>query len=103
MRSRRVVDLLVSLVDKSLLVYEPQPGGPGRYRLLETTRQYAREKLQQSGKEDAIRGRHLAFFLRLAEATDPHLAGPEQRTWLNRLEVDRDNLRTALDYSIKLG
>ncbi len=98
LRSRRVVDLLVGLVDKSLLLYEPQPSGPGRYRLLETTRQFAREKLRAVGQEKAAQRRHLEYFLTLAEEAAPHLsAGAKQGDRLRQFEIEHDNLRAALN------
>jgi predicted ATPase/class 3 adenylate cyclase/Tfp pilus assembly protein PilF len=89
------LDLLVSLVDKSLVVFE-EPAGVGRYRLLETVRQYAAEKLSQDASAAGIGDRHVTFFLELAEAALPHLAGPDAAVWLDRLEMEQDNLRGAL-------
>jgi len=93
-----VLDLLTSLVDKSLAVYDDQ-SGEGRYRLLETVRQYARDRLLEAGEVEAVRSRHLGFFLRMAEETEPELYGPEQAAWLERLEREHDNLRAALAWS----
>src|SRR5713226_5481995 len=90
-----VLDLLTSLVEKSLVLYEER-GGEGRYRLLETVRQYARDRLLEAGEAEAVRGRHLGFVLRLAEEAEPKLSGPEQVVWLDRLEAEHDNLRAAL-------
>ena len=92
-------DLLTSLADKSLVVVE-QNHGHSRYRLLETVRQYAREKLLERGGGVAVRERHLHYFLALAEATAPKLLGAEQAEWLNRLEEEHDNLRAALEWSL---
>ena len=74
----QVLDLLSHLVDKNLAVYEEGEHGQGRYRLLETVRQYAREKLMESGAGAVRRDRHRDSFLGLAEETAPHLVGPEQ-------------------------
>jgi predicted ATPase/DNA-binding SARP family transcriptional activator len=93
-----VLDLLTSLVDKSLAVYDDQ-SGEGRYRLLETVRQYARDRLLEAGEVEAVRSRHLGFFLRMAEETEPELYGPEQAAWLERLGREHDNLRAALVWS----
>jgi predicted ATPase len=68
--SDKVLDLLTALVDASLVVYEEQPDGTGRYRLLETTRQYAREKLKETGEEAEIQKRHLHHFLWTEEPAD---------------------------------
>ncbi len=97
-----VLNLLVALVDKSLVLLEDvedQVGEVTRYHLLETVRQYAWENLLVSGEAAALRDRHLAWYLRLAEQTEPLLLGGKQRLWMDRLEVERDNLRTALGWS----
>ncbi len=94
----QVLDLLASLVDKSLVVYT-QAEGQARYHLLETVRQYAWERLREAGQEAVVQKRHLDFFLSLAEQTEPKLHGPEQTRWLDRLEAEHDNLRTALAWS----
>jgi predicted ATPase/class 3 adenylate cyclase len=92
-----ILDLLTSLLDKSLVAFEARPGEvEGRYRLLETIRQYARERLAATGVAAGVQGRHLAYFLALAEQVEPHLTGPEQVVWLARLEDEHDNLRSAL-------
>ena len=95
-----VLDLLTHLVDKSLVVLDEQAVEP-RYRLLETIRQYAREKLLESDETNAIRDRHLAHFLKLAEDAEPHLSGPAQATWFARLERDYANLRAAQEWSLQ--
>src|SRR5262249_29161450 len=88
-----VLGLLASLVDKSLVVYEADSrNGRGRYRLLETVGQYAREKLGEQGEEEALRRRHRDYFLSLAEETEPKLYSPEQGEWFARLEMEHDNL-----------
>src|SRR5438034_1186021 len=79
------------LVDKSLVLAEEQEG-EGRYRLLETIRQYARDRLLESGEAAAaVRDRHLGYFLDLAETAEPALHGPEDNRWLARLEIELDN------------
>ncbi len=93
-----VLDTVARLVDKSLLVAEEMPGDV-RYRMLETIRAYSREKLVAAGEEAAVRGRHLQWHLALAEEAEPYVRGPEQVTWLDRLELDHDDLRAALDWS----
>ena len=93
-----ILDLLTSLSDKSLVAAELQ-GGHSRYRLLETMRQYARERLLESGGGEAVRERHREYFLALAEEAEPNLKGAEQAEWLQRLEAEHDNLRLALDWS----
>ncbi len=94
--SAEVLDLLMGQVDKSLVVYEEQAGGTARYRLLETMRQYARDRLEESGEAETVRGRHAAWFLALAEEAEKEARGPEEAAWLRRLEAEHDNLRSSL-------
>jgi predicted ATPase/DNA-binding CsgD family transcriptional regulator len=90
-----VLGLLTALVDKSLVVAELQPA-TGRYRLLETLRAYALERLAVSGEAAMFERRHAAHVLALAEEAEPHLWGEEQVAWFARLEAERDNMRAAL-------
>ncbi|HMD47059.1 MAG TPA: adenylate/guanylate cyclase domain-containing protein [Acidimicrobiales bacterium] len=92
-----VVDLVTSLVDKSL-VQADTTGETARYRLLETVRQYAAGLLAQSGGAPDTRRRHAAAFLALVDEAAPELAGPAQATWLGRLDTEHDNLRAAFDH-----
>ena len=91
--------LLASLADKSLLRRLPS----GRYELHELLRRYGAERLREAGEETSLRRRHLSYFVTLAERAQPELERPEQEAWLRRLEVDHDNLRAALDWSIRGG
>ncbi len=93
-----VLDLLLRLVDKSLVVAEER-NGEVRYRLLEMIRQYGRDRLLESGEIDVVRRRHRDWYLELAEQADRLLHGPEQVVWLERVETDHDNLRAALEWS----
>ncbi len=93
-----VLDLMSSLIDKSLVTFE-QSERLSRYRLLETVRQYARERLVESGGAEAIRARHRDYFVALAEEADDKLLGAEQADSLRRLEDEHDNLRLALEWS----
>lgn len=95
---RDVLNLLTSLVDKSLILFEQQDFTVGRYRLLEMVRQYAAERLQAGGEAEQVRTRHRNWFLDLAEAAEPHLQGTEQASWLQQLETEHDNLRVALAF-----
>ncbi len=97
-----VLDLLTHLVDKSLVAVEEQ-AEEGRYRLPETIRQYARDRLFESGEAAPVRDRHLDFFLRFAEEAEPKLRSAEQLEWLNRVKIEHDNLRTALAWSLESG
>jgi predicted ATPase/class 3 adenylate cyclase len=87
-----VLNPLTQLVEKSLVTLDPSGE---RYRLLDTVRQYAQERLQQSGDETQARTRHLQFYVRLAEEARPKLRGAEQGEWLSRLDAERENLLTA--------
>lgn len=94
-----VLDILTSLANKSLVVTEREPGEDARYHLLETTRQYAREKLLESGEGEAVRGRHFDFYLGVGEAAKSKLRSAGWLLWQSRLKDDWDNFRTALDWS----
>ncbi len=96
-----VLDLLGGLVDKSLVVAGASTSGAVRYRMLEPIRQYAREKVEQSGEAELVRDRHAESFLALAQEAE--LDGPEQRLWVERLEVEHDNLREALSWALERG
>jgi predicted ATPase/class 3 adenylate cyclase len=95
------VEVIGLLVDKNLIHTDTTPSG-SRYRLLETVRQYAAERLADRGDDiaRAARRAHCEVFVELAETAKPELHGPDQRQWLHRLEADVDNLRTALMYSV---
>jgi predicted ATPase/class 3 adenylate cyclase/Tfp pilus assembly protein PilF len=95
-----VLDLLTSLVDKSLVIFDERED-IGRYRMLESVQQYGEERLQESGETTGTRDRHLFYFRSLAEAAEPHLAGQDQLEWLNRLETEHDNMRAALNWGLK--
>lgn len=97
--SSQILDLLARLVDKSLVVVDKQ-GGDTRYQMLETIREYAREKLLQSGEAERIQNQHLAFFTLLAESADEQLYTEQQVFLLNQLEREHDNLRAALSWSL---
>src|SRR5947209_341989 len=96
-----VLDLLTRLVEKSLVVYEEDEQGRGRYRLLETVRQYARDRLLEAGEAVGVRSRHRDRFLALAERAEPEMFGKDQAAWLERLETEHDNLRAAWDWSME--
>jgi len=87
-----VLDLLSRLVEKSLVAIDLDTA---RYRLLDTVRQYARERLAESADADDAQLRHLDFYLALAEQARPLLVGPQQAAWLARLDAERENLLSA--------
>ncbi|HEY9366950.1 AfsR/SARP family transcriptional regulator [Streptomyces sp.] len=91
-----VLGLLARLVDRSLVVAVDGP----RYRLLESVAAYCLERLRDAGETEAVRDRHLATYLHLAETAAPALRGPAQRHWLTRLDEETPNLRTALDRAL---
>jgi tetratricopeptide (TPR) repeat protein len=98
-----VLDLLASLVQKSLVIYEEDEQGQGRYRLLETVRQYGRDRLLEASEAEGVRGRHRDWFLALAEEAEPKLHSIEWVGWLDRLEAEHDNLRAALAWCQRQG
>jgi predicted ATPase len=97
-----VLDLLTALVEKSLVAREPDSSG-SRYRMLETIRQYAAERLEESGRADAVRDRHRDHYLALVESAVPNLEGPNEVATLDLLAREHDNLRTAIARVIEQG
>ena len=97
--SFEVLDLLARLVDRSLVVPEPS-ADETRFTMLETVREYARERLVESGEADDVRRRHRDWYLALVEEAEPaFFRGPEPGYWLERLDREHDNLRAALAWS----
>ena len=100
MPRKDILGLLGRLVDKSLLIVEIGSEISGtRYHLLETIRQYAREKLLDADESELLRDQHLHFYVRLAEHTQPIFQTTRRTEWLPRLEVEHDNLRAALEWA----
>ena len=99
-----VFDGLATLVDQSLVARDRVDDPTAvRFRLLQTIRMFALDRLRHGGREDEIRRRHATAFLALAEAAAAQLPGPDQRQWLERLAVDHDNLRAAIQWCIDAG
>jgi non-specific serine/threonine protein kinase len=98
MTREHILDLFSSLINKSLVVTNPQNDGSVRYRLLEILRQYAQVKLFESGEEQSIHENHFRYYLELAEQA---YTGRFEATstWLDLLEIEHDNLRAALEWS----
>jgi predicted ATPase/DNA-binding SARP family transcriptional activator len=94
------LDVLGSLVDKSLVVAAPSAEGGMRYRLLETVAEYAAERLDETGRRADAERAHLTYYRELARTTDALLRGPEQRTAIDRLQLEYENLRTALRHAV---
>ncbi len=95
-----VLDGLESLLNKSLLRQREDAEGQPRFYMLETIREYAREKLEESGEADLLRSRHAEYFVELAERAEPQLRGADQGHWCARLRSEHDNLRNALAWTL---
>ncbi|MCA1691067.1 MAG: tetratricopeptide repeat protein, partial [Actinobacteria bacterium] len=91
-----VIDLLTALVRRSLVLAHATPGAPARFRLLETIRSYATEKLELSGEAGTARSRLQTWAAEWAQEAEARLDGPDQAVWLDRLELDHPNFRSAL-------
>jgi non-specific serine/threonine protein kinase len=99
-----VLEILAALVDKSLVVAEPDADASVRYRLLETVRQYGQERLTETSARDTLAHRHAMYFLALAERAERELVGSTHQTvWLDRLEREHGNFRAALQWAIDCG
>jgi predicted ATPase/DNA-binding SARP family transcriptional activator len=99
--SQDVLNLITQLVNKSLVIAERKQGQETRYRMLETIRQYAHDKLWAAGEGEMMRQRHLAYFVELAERAEPNLRAFDMVMWLDRLEAEHDNIRAALDWALE--
>jgi predicted ATPase/class 3 adenylate cyclase len=99
---RVVLEGVSELVDQSLLRQNEVAGEP-RFRMLVTIRDHALERLAELGEESELRTRHLRAYLALAELAQPELLGKDQKRWLDRLELDHDNFRAALEFAIGGG
>jgi predicted ATPase/class 3 adenylate cyclase len=97
------LDGLASLVDKSLVRRTEPPGGPSRFSMLETIREFAQEQLQAGADQERVVRRHAEHFLRLAVEAEPHLTGEDQGAWLDRCDQEHANIRAALRWAIDSG
>ncbi|HUG94736.1 MAG TPA: adenylate/guanylate cyclase domain-containing protein [Pleomorphomonadaceae bacterium] len=97
------LDVVSSLVDKSLLREESASGAEPRFRMLETIRQFGAEQLAASGDAEIYRQRHAASVLAFVERGAEEVMGDEGGTWLDRYELDRDNIRAAFGWAIESG
>ncbi len=97
-----VVDLLIGLVTTSLVVGQTT-GTRVRYGFLETIRHFAHDRLVESGDEAEVRHAHLAWCVSLVAEAEPELSGPDQEAWFERIDVEIDNLRAALDWACGQG
>lgn len=96
-----VLESLSRLVDKSLVNVDSDSDANRRYHFLETVRQYARERLFESGEAEAVRNRHFAYFHDLGRRAAPELVRAQQVEWLHRLQREHDNLRAALEWCLE--
>ena len=95
-----ILDGLMALVDQSLVKVEETAGGETRFRLLDTIREYAAERLEADGETDLIRARHRDWYVALVPQAAAELSGPDQRRWLDRLELEHDDIRAVLDRAV---
>jgi tetratricopeptide (TPR) repeat protein len=100
-----IFELIASLVNKSLLRQVATPSGSDgqteiRFKMLETLREYALERLTESGQLETARQGHAAYYLKIAQQAEPLLQQSEQLEWLRKLELEHDNLRAVLDWSL---
>ncbi len=100
--STKVLDLLSGLVSKSLVVADTA-NSRGRYHLLETIRAYAADRLEDTDEAATTGEAHARYYLSLAEGAEPELTGPTQERWFTRLEAERENLRSAIEWSLAHG
>ena len=96
-----LLDGLMALADQSLLKVEETADGEPRFRLLDTIREYAAERLEARGEQPTILDRHRTWYLALAERAATELSGTEQRRWLDRLELEHDDIRADLDRAVE--
>jgi predicted ATPase/class 3 adenylate cyclase len=96
-----ILEGLSSLVDKSILRQEERLEEEPRFVMLETIREYARERLDVSGNAEDVRRLHAEYFLALAEQGESNLQETEEATWLERLDVEHDNMRAALSWTLE--
>jgi len=99
LKNSEVLGLLSKLVDKSLVIAD-QRSDKMRYFLLETIREFALERLAESNEMEFSKDRHLDYYLQFAEEAEPKIKGPNQLIWYERLKMEHDNLRAALDWAL---
>ena len=100
-KSADVLEMISHLVDKSLVMANRLERGETRYRLLETIREYALEKLTESQDMVIVKNKHLEYFVQFADEGDRKIKGPEQVAWLERLEDEYNNLHAALGWALE--
>src|SRR6185369_6037179 len=100
--SEDMLDLLSSLVDKSLVMSDERADA-GRYRMLETIRDYGRHKLERAGESAVVGQRHCEYYFVLAKAARNGMLGPQQAEWIRRVETELDNVRAAIALGLTGG
>jgi DNA-binding CsgD family transcriptional regulator len=95
-----VLDMVASLVDRNLLARQEMADGEPRFTMLETIREFAHDQLRASGEEWDTKERHAAYYASLAEDAEAGMIGAEQEVWLDRLDAERNNVRTALEWTL---
>ena len=95
-----IVDGVMALLDQSLVKPEEVAGGETRFRLLDTIREYAAEQLAARGETALLQARHRDWYVALAAEAAGELSGPDQRRWLDRLELEHDDIRAVLDRAV---
>ncbi len=98
-----IIDVLVSLVDKSLLQRGDQEDGEPRFFMLETLKTFGQDKLEKSLEKEQIARQYAAYYTELLEDSDRHLTGPEQKDWLNQIDIELDNIRAVMTWFEKQG
>jgi ATP/maltotriose-dependent transcriptional regulator MalT len=98
-----VLNVIASLLDKSLILQDEQAGDEPRFMMLETMREFGLEALVASGEIEAIRQAHADYYLRLSGEAEPEWEGPQQAAWSERLEREHDNVRAAMQWSLEQG
>lgn len=96
-----VLGNMEALIDKSLLRRKEEAFGEPRFAMLETVREYALERLEASGEEESVRQAHAEHYLTLAEEAEPELRGPRQVAWMERLDTEQGNLRSAMRWLLE--
>jgi predicted ATPase len=101
--SADILDLLSNLVAKSLVTVDDATAGVTRYRVLETLRQYGRERLDEAGEVVEVAARHAAYYAGLVARIGRGLRGPDEAVWMDRVEAELDNLRAASRWAVDVG
>ena len=101
LKAHGALDVVGRLADKSVLIAEEGDAGLARFRLLETVRQYSRERLVEAGEVESTERSHCDYYVALSEAADAAMHGAGQAAWLERLEEEHDNLGRALSWCVK--